>query len=230
MVLRSLSYCKRLSTLACLVLLSFMLSGSPSALAHPHSWVDMKTHIEGKGGVITGFQMEWTFDAMSSAFMLEGEKKSPQELQDALEELAVSVMENMKKEYYFTHFLDGDRNIDFGTATDAKFSRNRARLVLTFNLPLLKPEPLKKDSLKLQVFEPTHYTDMSWPAKSSVSLSNELAKQCELKLVPPNPTPQQMSYALALPEDADPDNTLGQLFTQSIRFHCSVKPGKEVGQ
>ncbi|WP_354007617.1 DUF1007 family protein [Endozoicomonas lisbonensis] len=205
-----------------------MFSGSPPALAHPHSWVDMKTHIEGKEGVITGFQMEWTFDAMSSAFMLEGEKKSPQELQKALEELVASVMENIKKEHYFTHFLDGDRTIGLSTATDAKFHRNRARLVLTFNLPLLKPEPLKKDSLKLQIFEPTHYTDMSWPAKSSVSLSDELAKQCELELVPPNPTPQQMSYALTLSEDADPDNTLGQIFTQSIRFHCSVESGKEV--
>ncbi|AMO54603.1 DUF1007 family protein [Endozoicomonas montiporae] len=209
---------------------ALMLSGSPAVLAHPHSWIDMKTHIEGKEGVITGFQMEWIFDAMSSAFMLEGEKKSPQALRKALDGLTASVMENIKNEHYFTHFLDGNRSVDFGTATDATFSRNRARLVLTFNLPLLKPQPLRKDSLKLEIFEPTHYTDMSWPAKNSVSLSDELAKQCELELVRPNPTPQQMSYALALPEDADPDHTLGQLFTQSIRFHCSVNqqltPGK----
>ncbi|MCG9596266.1 DUF1007 family protein [Vibrio sp. Isolate25] len=30
--------------------------------AHPNSWLDLKTHIEGQESMITGFEMEWTFD------------------------------------------------------------------------------------------------------------------------------------------------------------------------
>ena len=230
MVSRLLFGSRLLIRLVSLTLVALLFSGSPTAQAHPHSWVEMKTHIEGSDRTITGFRMEWTFDAMSSAFMLEGEHQSPETLQKAMDELTTTVMDSMKKERYFTHFLDGDKPVELGTATDVVFHRNRARLVLTFNLPLQKPQPLKKEALKLEIFEPSHYTDMNWPAKSSVSLSEALAKQCTLELIQPNPTPQQMSYALSLPEDADADNTLGQLFTQGIRFHCSVDAGKETTQ
>ncbi|MCW1890265.1 hypothetical protein OK016_17250 [Vibrio chagasii] len=30
---------------------------------------------------------------------------------------------------------------------------------------------------------------------------------------------------MSLPADADPDNTLGQLFTQSVELHCAAVPG-----
>ena len=63
---------------------------------------------------------------------------------------------------------------------------------------------------------------MSWNSKSDVSLSPDLEGQCSLKLVEPNPTPEQMSYAMSLSVDADPDNTLGQLFTQSIELNCAT--------
>lgn len=48
-----------------------------TVLAHPHSWVEMKTYIQGRDGMITGFKMEWTFDPMTSAYMLDGEDMSP---------------------------------------------------------------------------------------------------------------------------------------------------------
>ncbi len=38
----------------------------------------MKTHIEGENGVITGLSMEWSFDAMTSMYMLDGEDVSPE--------------------------------------------------------------------------------------------------------------------------------------------------------
>ena len=49
-----------------LVLLCF----APNLYAHPHSWIEMKTHIEGENGMITGLSMEWSFDAMTSMLSL----------------------------------------------------------------------------------------------------------------------------------------------------------------
>ncbi|WP_303629348.1 DUF1007 family protein [Photobacterium pectinilyticum] len=199
------------------------------ASAHPHSWIEMKTYIDGKDGMITGFRMEWSFDPMTSAYMLDGEDTSPEMEAKTFTKVAASVLDNMMHEHYFTYFYDGEKPIKYQLARYGKLNRDRARLVLTFELPLAKPQLVTAESLKLLVFEPSYYVDMSWLSKRDVILAGDLADYCELEMVAPNPTPEQMSYAISLPADADPDNALGQLFTQSVRFHCQAIAEKEVG-
>ncbi|WP_261396665.1 DUF1007 family protein [Photobacterium rosenbergii] len=190
------------------------------ATAHPHSWIEMKTYVDGNDGMITGFRMVWSFDPMTSAYMLDGEDTSPEMEQQTFTKVTAMVLDNMLAEHYFTYFYDGEEPIKYQLARYGKLTRDRARLVLTFELPLSKPKPVTKDSLKLLIFEPSYYVDMSWLSKRDVILAGDLADYCELEMIEPNPTPEQMSYAMSLPADADPDNALGQLFTQSVRFHC----------
>lgn len=194
---------------------------APSLQAHPHSWVEMKTHIEGENGMITGLSMEWSFDAMTSMYMLDGEDLSAENEQETFEKLAASVIENMMYEHYFTYFYDEETPIKYSVAKNAKFERDKAKLVMTFELPVSKPKVVTRDTLRLLIFDPSYFVDMSWNAQSDVSLSPELERQCALELVEPNPTPEQMSYAMSLSVDADPDNTLGQLFTQTIKLSCA---------
>ncbi|PMP44711.1 hypothetical protein BCS86_07180 [Vibrio splendidus] len=184
----------------------------------------MKTHIEGENGMNTGLSMEWSFDAMTSMYMLDGEDVSADTEAETFKKLAASVIENMKYEHYFTYFYDGEEPIKYQVAEHAKFERDKAKMVLTFDLPLSKPKPVTRDSLRVLIFDPSYFVDMSWLSNSDVTLSPELARQCQLELIEPNPTPEQMSYAMSLPADADPDNTLGQLFTQSVELHCAAVP------
>ena len=202
-----------------------ILTFAPSLQAHPHSWVEMKTHIEGENGMITGLSMEWSFDAMTSMYMLDGEDVSPEKEEETFKNLAASVIENMMYEHYFTYFYDGGEPIKYQVAEHAKFKRDKAKMVLTFDLPLSKPKPVTRDSLRMLIFDPSYFVDMSWISNDDVTLSPELARQCKLEIIEPNPTPEQMSYAMSLPADADPDNTLGQLFTQSVELHCAAAPG-----
>ena len=203
---------------SCLALLFW----APSLQAHPHSWIEMKTHIEGESGMITGLSMEWSFDAMTSMYMLDGEDIAAESEEETFKKLASSVIDNMMYEHYFTYFYDGETPIKYAIAENAKFERDKAKLVMTFDLPLSKPKAVKRDALRLLIFDPSYFVDMSWNSKSDVSLSPDLERQCSLKLVEPNPTPEQMSYAMSLSVDADPDNTLGQLFTQSIELNCAT--------
>lgn len=202
-----------------------ILTFAPNLHAHPHSWIEMKTHIEGENGMITGFSMEWSFDAMTSMYMLDGEDVSPEKEEETFKNLAASVIENMMYEHYFTYFYDGEEPIKYQVAEHAKFKRDKAKMILTFDLPLSKPKPVTRDSLRMLIFDPSYFVDMSWIANEDVTLSPELARQCKLEVIEPNPTPEQMSYAMSLPADADPDNTLGQLFTQSVELHCAAVPG-----
>ncbi|MFA0055208.1 DUF1007 family protein [Vibrio echinoideorum] len=201
-----------------------LLSFAPTLQAHPHSWVEMKTHIEGENGMITGLSMEWSFDAMTSMYMLDGENVSPGKEVETFKNLAASVIENMMYEHYFTYFYDGEEPIKYQVAEHAKFKRDKAKMVLTFELPLSKPKSVTRGSLRMLIFDPSYFVDMSWISNGDVTLSPELARQCQLEIVEPNPTPEQMSYAMSLPVDTDPDNTLGQLFTQSVELHCAAVP------
>ncbi|WP_228481348.1 DUF1007 family protein [Vibrio fluminensis] len=192
------------------------------AHAHPHSWIDTKTYIQGENGVITGLQMQWSFDAMTSAYMLDGEDISSENEQTTFASVADSVLKNMMYEHYFTYFYDGETPIRYKVATNGKLTRDRAKLVLSFDLPLAKPQSITRDSLKLLIFDQSYYVDMTWKSNSDVVLSADLSRQCQLKIIEPNPTAEQMSYAMSLPADADPDNTLGQLFTQTVEIDCAA--------
>ncbi|QIA64971.1 DUF1007 family protein [Vibrio astriarenae] len=192
--------------------------------AHPHSWIELKTTIEGENGMINGLTMEWSFDAMTSAYVLDGEDISPERIDETFQNIAASLMDNILYEHYFTYFYDGETPIRYGVGHSEKLERDRAKLVLSYYLPLAKPQPVTRDSLRLMIYDKTHFVDMSWRADRHVSLSNDLARQCSLNIVEPNPTPEQMSYAMSLPEDADPDNTLGELFTQTAEIHCASMP------
>ncbi|EAS66383.1 DUF1007 domain-containing protein [Photobacterium sp. GB-27] len=202
------------------ILLSSLTLFSTASQAHPHSWIDMKTYIQGDKKQITGFKMVWTFDAMTTAYMLDGEDMSPESKTETLARVGDSVMKNMMNEHYFTYFYNDQEPIKYKIATDGVLTKDRAKATLTFELPLSKPQPLTKDSLRLLIFEPSYYVDMSWKAKNDIILSPELSKVCTFDLVEPNPSPEQMLYAQSLPPDADPDNALGQLFTQTVKLHC----------
>ncbi|WED23319.1 DUF1007 family protein [Vibrio sp. JC009] len=206
------------SLLRCFLLFLLLIPGVVSA--HPHSWIDLKTSIQGTEKEITGFRMEWTFDAMTSVYMIDGADLSEANREASLQSIADEMLTNMLGDHYFTYFYNGEDPIRYKRGRNAKLSMHRGKAVFSFDLPLSQPQPLTASSIKLLIFEPSYYVDMSWKETEDVVLSGALAKSCKLELVEPNPTAEQMSYALSLPMDADPDNTLGQLFTQKVMFNC----------
>lgn len=194
---------------------------SLTAQAHPHSWIDLKTEIEGNETQITGFKMSWTFDAMTSAYMLDGEDLSAKNKIKSLQKVADSVMKNMSLEHYFTYFYDDETPIKYSRSNQSVLTQHKAKLTLDFYIPLSKPKNILGRTLKLLIFEPSYYVDMSWVKKSDIQLSTHLSKRCTLQLVDPKPTAEQVTYAMSLATDADPDNALGQLFSQKVMITCS---------
>ncbi|MCG9579468.1 DUF1007 family protein [Vibrio tubiashii] len=185
------------------------------SFAHPHSWIEMNTYIQGNEQEITSLYMVWEFDAMTTAYMLDGEDRSDPTM---LKRLANSIAENMLGHHYFTYFYQDENPIKYRKAIDPDLTLKRGKATLRFDLPLAKPVPLNSDNLKLLIFDPTYYVDMSWNSATAIHLSDNMA--CNIRLEKPNPTPEQMAYAMALPIDADPDEALGQLFTETVYIDC----------
>jgi ABC-type uncharacterized transport system substrate-binding protein len=205
------------------LLMCMLLSGA--SLAHPHSWVDITTEIQGDANQITGFKMRWTFDAMTSAYMLDGEDLSADNKENTLQQLADSIMHNMMAGHYLTYFYEGDNPIKYAMAQNASLTQQAIKATLTFDLPLAKPKILSDKPLKLLIYDPSYYVDMSWLSKSDIQLSPELAKRCALTLVSATPSSEQIAYVMALPVDASRDNALGELFTQAVTISCNAEQG-----
>lgn len=190
--------------------------------AHPHSWVDLQTTIVGDKSHITGFNMSWTFDAMTSFYMLEGQTLSTENKEKILQNIIPALMDNLVLEHYFTYFYKGDTPISYLSSLDGILTQHKTQLKLDFHIPLAEPQKIGSTPLKLQVFESSYYVDMSWGGISNVKLSPELARHCSLQLLEPNPTPKEIGYAMSLPEDASPDIALGGIFSQSVILQCST--------
>ncbi|MFT7683114.1 MAG: ABC-type uncharacterized transport system substrate-binding protein [Moritella dasanensis] len=206
-----------------LLQVSIMLVGalvSINSTAHPHSWVDMKTEIQGDGDHITGFKMSWEFDAMTSAYMLDGEDLSVENKAQALQDLADSIMQNMTTNHYLTYFYEAGMPIKYALAEKGSLAQDKLKARLDFYLPLKEPLILSNKTLKLLIYDPSYYVDMSWPAKNAIQLSPKLARYCKLSVIDAKPTSEQMAYVMSLPVDSSRDDALGELFTQTAIINC----------
>ncbi|MDX2322039.1 MAG: DUF1007 family protein [Moritella sp.] len=202
-----------------LILLAFT---SISSYGHPHSWVDMKTEIQGDGEHITGFLMTWEFDAMTSAYMLDGEDLSVENKAQTLQDLADSIMQNMTTNHYLTYFYEAGIPVKYALAENGTLTQNKMKARLAFYLPLAKPLTLSDKNLKLLIYDPSYYVDMSWPAKSAIQLSPQLAQYCKLSIIDATPTSEQLAYVMTLPVDVARDDALGELFTQTATINCNL--------
>lgn len=191
-----------------------------NAQAHPHSWVSLKTKIEGNENIISGFTMSWTFDSITSAYMLDGEDLSAENKSKTLAKIKDSVMENINLEHYFTYFYDGKEPIKYAFSNKGSLTQHGSKLTLDFFVPLSKPKTISNRPFKLAIFEPSYYVDMSWDSKNDIELSSALKASCSFDLIEPNPSPEQVTYAMSLGVDEDPDDALGQLFTQTVIINC----------
>jgi ABC-type uncharacterized transport system substrate-binding protein len=202
------------------ILLCASLFFSANLYAHPHSWIDMTTHVEGSKSHITGFRMVWVFDPMTTAYLFDGEDMSPEHRQTTLHKLALSVIQNMLSTHYFTYFYDNATPIKYQKVDAATLTEHHGKATLSFHLVLAKPYPFNGHQLKLRIFDPTYYVDMSWETKANITLAPAMKPYCQDRLIAPHPTPAQVSYALSIPASDNSDDTLGQLFTQTLELSC----------
>lgn len=198
---------------------------TPSIQAHPHAWVDIKTHIVGENGYITGFKMAWTFDENSSADMLQDELVSAASEQQRFPQLATSLLQNMRDEHYFTYFYGAKGLINFNEAYDEQLTRDGEKLILSFELPLKQAKQATAASWRLLIFEATNYVDMAWKSAHDIVLSEALDKQCELHLIEPTPVTLPSRNPLYVPIDAIDSivgQELGRAASQTAQIECVI--------
>lgn len=190
------------------------------AQAHPHSWIEQQTTLIGDDHQLTAMKMRWSFDAITTAYTLEGEDMSPAHQRATLDKLGQEIIANMMGDHYFTYLYADKTPLRYKIVPTAHAEMNGKKLVMTFTIELAKPHPYSQTPLKLLIFDPSYYVDMYWPKASDIKLTPAVAAHCQSQLIKPHPSEKDVNYAMSIPADEDPDYPLGQLFTQKLELHC----------
>ncbi|WP_417696955.1 DUF1007 family protein [Psychromonas sp.] len=188
--------------------------------AHPHAWVNTNTYFETHEAHIRSLHMTWSFDADTSAYMLQGEDVSPDHLEATLQKLTKAVIANLYNEHYFTYLYDGNTPVKYKSAIHPQMVKDKDKIVLSFELPLSSPIAFAGKNFRLYIYDETYFVDMSWLNKGDVQLSEQLISACNGEIVEPKVSDAQRAYTLALAADVTPDNTLGRYFSQQYKLNC----------
>ncbi|ELQ6224714.1 DUF1007 family protein [Cronobacter turicensis] len=191
-------------------------------LAHPHSFISLKTEIVSEAGQITALKMRWKMDEITSADLLydagDAAPGSP-----VWKKLAAEVMTNVIGQHYFTEFWHNGQKVKFAATPLAYgLAREGHQAVLTFTLPLAHPQPVSGERYTFATFDPTYYVSMSYDAPGDVTLGEALRERCNVAVKTPQPDAAVQDFALSLDKsDAPPeDMDLGKQFAQQVTLQC----------
>jgi ABC-type uncharacterized transport system substrate-binding protein len=201
---------------------AFFMVLSFSVLAHPHSFISLRTEVIADSGQLTGFKMRWTMDEITSSDLLydAGSAKPGDEV---WKKLAAEVMANVLGQHYFSELWHNGQHVKFDNRPDGYgLERDGHQAVLTFTLPLAKPLPLAGQTLTLSTFDPTYYVDMFYDKPDDVTLPAALRAECKVAVVTPKPNDKMTAFAQSLDKaDAPPeDMALGTYFAQKVTLTC----------
>ncbi|TLV17502.1 DUF1007 family protein [Klebsiella indica] len=195
---------------------------SSGVSAHPHSFISLQTQAVAEKGLLTGFKMRWTMDEMTSADLLydAGNAKPGSEI---WKKLAAEVMANVLGQHYFSELWHNGQRVKFENRPDGYgLERNGHQAVLTFTLPLAKPQPLAGQKFTFSTYDPTYFVDMYYDKASDFTLPAAMKPMCTAKVMTPKPNEKMLSYAQSLDKaDAPPeDMELGSYFAQKVTLQC----------
>ena len=203
-------------------LLTLLMALSPAVVAHPHSFIDMKTALVAHGDTFTGLKMTWTMDEITSADLLyDAGDARPGSV--VWKKLAAGVMANVLGQHYFSEVWHNKQRVKFlNLPTEYNLSRNGHKAVLEFILPLAEPPTLTGQHFEILTFDPTYFVDMFYDNPGALTLPPALQGRCRFTLTTPKPNDSLKQYALSLDKADAPaeEMDLGRQFAQTVGLTC----------
>ena len=201
---------------------AFFMVLSWTSAAHPHSFISLQSEPVVKDGLLSAFKMRWTMDEITSSDLLydAGNAKPGSEV---WKKLAAEVMANVLGQHYFSELWNNGQKVKFDNLPTAYgLARQGHQAVLTFTLPLAKPQPLAGQTYTFSTFDPTYYVDMSYEKDGDVAFAPDYKGACKVSVHTPKPNDDMLSYAQSLDKEDAPaeDMELGKQFAQKVTVQC----------
>ncbi len=195
---------------------------STTSLAHPHAWIDMQTRfLINDQQELTGLDLIWHFDDFYSASILEDMKQKNEPLEKQYQEFARDSIDYMAAENWLTRFNMNGKPIKFKKPTSYKTEKYAHHLALHFILPLKVPAPITGNRFRLSIYDSTYYVEMLHHKLSAISVTDNAAANCSIKLEAPHPPEDLSAYAASLDITAQSDDGLGEMFAENVVLTCN---------
>jgi len=190
------------------------------AQAHPHAWIDVRsTVVLDDAGRATAIEQEWTFDELYSAALIEGVSEGRAFKPEMLAKYAGEVIDNLGPYGYFMKLRADGQLQRFGKPTRYQGELRGERFALSFTAPLAQPVDPVAQALEFAVYDPTYFIQMMHVDSDPPGVrGGEVA--CRAAVHAPDPTPAALARAFAMDWQAEPDDSLGELFAQKVTLQC----------
>jgi len=205
-----------------------LLLGSPSALAHPHGWIDVSIKvISDEQGRVTALEQRWRMDPFYSLVVMEelGQVEGAS-IEQGLAELGREIRDNLAPMGYFTEIQFDGSLLDTGEVSEYTTRVSDGRLIFMFRLPLAKPQPLEGSQLSYQIFDPSYYLEVVHEADAQQRINDDAltlqqdAPACALSVKAADPDPEVVMRAAMLDADEQGEPGLGRYFAETGLVDC----------
>ncbi|MGJ8528035.1 DUF1007 family protein [Maritalea sp.] len=160
---------------AVLVIVLMAAAMTDRANAHPHIFIDAQVVVAfNDQGEVSGLRQAWTFDALYSAWAIQGldQNEDGQVSSDELQELADDNMLGLKDfNYYSVVGLAGGADQEFKTGRDARMEYDGTNLKLAFVVDLVSPLAPSGD-IEIEVADPEYYSAFQFAEGDAVFFDN----------------------------------------------------------
>jgi len=207
--------------LAGLLALASSFGWTAPAAAHPHSWIDLQSRmIFDDAGRLAAVEVDWLFDEFYTAFIADEFTTAGKPASAFLEEIAAENLANLRAYDYFTVIEQDGRRLALGDVTRFATRIDGERLRLVFTVPLVQPIAPMGSLVTFAVYDPTYYIEVLYKEGAVPRLDGLESDACSLFVMPPTPTPEQVTMAFMLDASQTGEDGLGRHFAELAQLDC----------
>mgnify|MGYP000675210907 CR=1 FL=1 len=208
-----------------LVLIAIFLGFSHYSLAHPHSWVNLKSEFTlDEQGRLTALTQHWEFDQYYSMMTIADMISEHGDQQKGLLILGKSMAKNLNRYNYFSELKVNNMLIKLPFPSsfklETKLSDEQDILTFSMHFELPHPRPIKKKPVSFRVFDPTYYVDMRHYKASQVIIHAQNGTECSTTVELPDTSDELVEYANSLDKSQQDTQGLGNSFAEKVIIHC----------
>ncbi|MGI9418316.1 MAG: DUF1007 family protein [Geminicoccaceae bacterium] len=205
-----------------LILAILIASGMPSAEAHPHAWIDLRSKVLlDDAGRVRALQLDWIFDDYYTVAIADEVDVGSQISDEFWTEIAGKNLSNLADHHYFTVIKADDAAVELGDVSRYEGGLRDGRMWMSFEVPLAEPIDPRSNAVSYAIYDPTYYIEIVHLEDDVITFEGEGGERCAGDIVQPNPTLEQVSLAAALDQNESAGEGLGELFAETVVVRCS---------
>ena len=191
------------------------------ATAHPHMWVDLESRIVlNDDASPASIHQEWLFDDFFSTALIEEAGLHPDGVGAGIQQQITEIMVNLHPYDYFTVIKRGDDTLPLALVGDVTAGIRENRVWMDFTVAIESHVDLVAQNFSYAIFDPTYYIEIFHREGETIVFDGDAPAGCGTEIVQPNPSADAIALSQSASLDANPDDTIGRLFAETVHVKC----------